>query len=507
MEPEGGHTLSLWAGTTDVPGRPSLAGDLATDVCIVGAGIAGMTTAYLLAREGREVVVLDDGPIGGGETGRTTAHLASALDDRFYRLEHLHGESGARLAAESHSAAIDRIEAIAAGERIACDFLRLDGYLFVAPGESADELEREAEAARRAGLEVQRVDRAPIDSFDTGPALRFARQAQFHPLKYVAGLAKSVLASGGQIYSGVHVEEFEGGGHAHVKTATGRKVTAKAIVVATNTPVNDRLVIHTKQAAYRSYVVGLEVPAGRVTRALYWDTAEPYHYVRLHSLGEGRPDVLIVGGEDHRTGQADDTEQRWTRLEKWTRERFPKAQAVSHRWSGQVLEPADGLAYIGRNPMDKDNVLIATGDSGHGMTHGTIAGILLTDILQGRENPWADLYEPGRTNLRAAKDYVSELAKSNAPFGKWVTPGEVASPGEIAPGEGGIMRRGLHKVAVYRDPMGVFVELSATCTHLGCIVEWNTSEKSWDCPCHGSRFAPDGHVLNGPAKKPLPRAE
>jgi glycine/D-amino acid oxidase-like deaminating enzyme/nitrite reductase/ring-hydroxylating ferredoxin subunit len=506
MEPEGGRSLSLWAGTAEVPGRPSLAGDLATDVCIVGAGIAGLTTAYLLTREGRQVVVLDDGPIGGGETGRTTAHLASALDDRFYRLEHLHGESGARLAAESHSAAIDRIEAIVAAERIACDFVRLDGYLFVAPGESADDLDREADAALRAGLEVHKVARAPID-FDTGPALRFARQAQFHPLRYLTGLSKAVLASGGQIYSGVHVEEFEGGGHAHVKTATGRKVSAKAIVVATGTPVNDRLVIHTKQAAYRTYVVGLEVPPGAVTRALYWDTGDPYHYVRLHAQGDGRPDILIVGGEDHRTGQADDTEQRWTRLEQWTRERFPMAKAVSYRWSGQVLEPADGMAYIGRNPMDKDNVLIATGDSGQGMTHGTIAGILLTDILQGRENPWADLYEPSRTNLRAAKDYVSELAKSNAPFGKWVTPGEVSSPSEIAPGEGGIIRRGLHKVAVYRDPMGVVVELSATCTHLGCIVEWNTSEKSWDCPCHGSRYAPDGHVLNGPARKGLPRAE
>jgi glycine/D-amino acid oxidase-like deaminating enzyme/nitrite reductase/ring-hydroxylating ferredoxin subunit len=507
MEPEGGRTLSLWAGTADVPGRPSLAGDLATDVCIVGAGIAGLTTAYLLTREGRQVVVVDDGPIGGGETGRTTAHLASALDDRFYRLEHLHGESGARLAAESHSAAIDRIEAIAEAERIACDFERLDGYLFVAPGESTDELEREAEAAGHAGLEVERVARAPIDSFDTGPALRFARQAQFHPLLYLAGLARAVLNAGGQIYSGVHVEEFEGGRHAHVKTATGRQVKAKAIVVATGTPVNDRLVIHTKQAAYRSYVVGLEVPAGRVTRALYWDTADPYHYLRIQSLGAGRPDVLIVGGEDHRTGQADDTEQRWARLERWTRERFPMAQAVSHRWSGQVLEPADGLAFIGRNPMDKDNVLIVTGDSGHGMTHGTIAGILLTDILQGRENPWADLYDPGRTTARAAKDYVSELTKSSVAYGKWVTPGEVSSPSEIAPGEGGIIRRGLHKVAVYRDPMGVVVELSAVCTHLGCIVEWNTSEKSWDCPCHGSRFAPDGRVLNGPAKKALPRAE
>jgi glycine/D-amino acid oxidase-like deaminating enzyme/nitrite reductase/ring-hydroxylating ferredoxin subunit len=507
MQPEGGRTLSLWAGTAEVPGRPSLASDVVTDVCIVGAGIAGLTTAYLLAREGRAVVVLDDGPIGGGETGRTSAHLSSALDDRFYRLEHLHGEEGARLAAQSHSAAIDRMETIAADEGIACDFARVDGYLFVAPGGPEDELDREGEAARRAGLDVQKVPRAPLTSFDTGPALRFARQAQLHPLRYLAGLADAVLAAGGQIYTGVHVEEFEGGAHARVKTATGREVKGKAIVVATNTPVNDRVVIHTKQAAYRTYVVGLEVPAGSVPRALYWDTADPYHYIRLQSQGAGRPEVLVVGGEDHRTGQADDTEQRWTRLERWTRERFPMAQAVTYRWSGQVLEPSDGLAFIGRNPLDKDNVFIATGDSGHGLTHGTIAGMLLADLIQGRTNAWADLYDPARRNLRAAKEYAAELAKSQKGYAPWVTPGEVSSVDEIPPGEGGILREGIHKIAAYRDPMAGVIRLSATCTHLGCIVEWNTGEKTWDCPCHGSRFAPDGRVLNGPAKTDLPRED
>jgi glycine/D-amino acid oxidase-like deaminating enzyme/nitrite reductase/ring-hydroxylating ferredoxin subunit len=494
-------------GTADVPGRPSLAENLATDVCVVGAGIAGLTTAYLLTREGREVVVLDDGPIGGGETGRTTAHLTCALDDRFFVLERLHGERGAQLAAESHAAAIDRIEAIAAGEKIACDFERVDGYLFVPPGDSTDILDRELDAARRAGLQPEMVKRAPLASFDTGRALRFAGQGQFHPLRYLAALAKAVLAAGGKIYTGVHVEAFEGGRNARVKTATGREVRAKALVVATNTPVNDRLVIHTKQAAYRTYVIGLDVPAGSVTRALFWDTPDPYHYVRVQAMGHGRPDVLIVGGEDHRTGQAEDTEERWARLERWTRERFPMAQEARYRWSGQIMEPGDSLAFIGRNPMDADNVFIATGDSGNGMTHGTIAGILLTDLLQGRANPWADLYDPGRITLRAAKEYAAELAKSNAPFGQWVTPGEVSSVSEIPPGEGGILRRGLHKIAVYRDPMGAVIELSAVCRHLGCIVEWNTSEKTWDCPCHGSRYAPDGRVLNGPARTDLTRAE
>src|SRR5712691_9714785 len=501
MEPEGGRTLSLWAGTAEVPGRPSLADDVDTDVCIVGAGIAGLTTAYLLTREGRQVVVLDDGPIGGGETGRTTAHLASALDDRFYRLEHLHCEEGARLAAQSHAAAIDRIEAIVAAEAIDCDFERLDGYLF-APPEAADpaELDRELDAARRAGLEVEGVRRAPLGSFDTGLALRFARQGQFHPLRYLSGLARAVLAAGGQIFTRVHVEEFEGGRRARIKTATGREVTAKALVVATNTPVNDRLVIHTKQAAYRTYAIGLEVPASSVTRALFWDTLDPYHYLRLHGMGPGQPEVLIVGGEDHRTGQADDTAERWSRLERWTRERLPMVGAATYRWSGQVMEPGDALAFIGRNPMDRDNVFVATGDSGHGMTHGTIAGMLLTDLLQGRENPWTDLYDPGRTTLRAAGDYAVELARSNKPFAEWVTPGEVSSVDEIPPGQGAILRRGLQKVAVYREPGGGVIELSAACRHLGCIVEWNAGEKTWDCPCHGSRFAPGGRVLNGPAR-------
>ncbi len=489
MQSEGGRTLSLWARTAEVPGRPSLASDLVADVCIVGAGIAGLTTAYLLAREGRSVVVLDDGPIGGGETGRT------------------HGEEGARLAAQSHAAAIDRIESIAAADAIACDFERVDGYLFVASGEAADELDREAEAARRAGLDVQKVPRAPLTSFDTGPALRFARQAQLHPLRYLSGLARAVLAAGGQIHTGVHVEEFEGGRDARVKTATGREVASKAIVVATNTPVNDRLVIHTKQAAYRTYVVGLEVPAGSVPRALYWDTADPYHYLRLQSPDAGRSEVLIVGGEDHRTGQANDAEERWTRLERWTRERFPAARAMTYRWSGQVLEPADGLAFIGRNPLDDDNVFIATGDSGHGLTHGTIAGMLLTDLIQGRTNAWADLYDPARRNLRAAKEYAAELAKSQKGYAPWVTPGEFSSVDEIPPGEGGVVRQGVHKIAAYRDPMAGVIRLSATCTHLGCIVEWNTGEKTWDCPCHGSRFAPDGRVLNGPAKTDLPRED
>jgi glycine/D-amino acid oxidase-like deaminating enzyme/nitrite reductase/ring-hydroxylating ferredoxin subunit len=483
-----------------MPAAPPLTRDVRADVCVVGAGIAGLTTAYLLTKAGRSVVVLDDGPLAGGETCRTTAHLTSALDDRFFELERLHGENGARLAAESHRAAIDRIESIVAAETIDCGFERLDGYLFQSPDAASETLDQELEASQRAGLtDVRRVERAPLASFDTGPALCFPRQAQFHPLRYLAGLAHAILRDGGHIYGRAHAEQFEGGDPARVVTAEGRSATAGALVVATNTPVNDWVAIHTKQAAYRTYVIGGRVSRGTVARALYWDTGDPYHYVRLHTEPGDPADVLIVGGEDHKTGQATDAERRFARLEAWTRERFPAFEGKEFEWSGQVMEPMDGLAFIGRNPGDAPNVYVATGDSGNGMTHGTIAGILLTDLILGRPNEWAPLYDPSRVTLAAAKEFVRENVNVAAQYVDLVTSGEISRPEEVPPGSGAIDRRGLRKVAVYRSESGQIHELSATCPHLGCIVRWNGVEKSWDCPCHGSRFAPDGHVLNGPA--------
>ena len=374
--------------TTAVPDEQRLAGDTTADVCIVGAGIAGLTTAYLLAKQGASVIVLDDGPTAGGETCRTTAHLVSALDDRFYNLERLHGVDGARLAAQSHAAAIDRIERIVEAERIACDFSRLDGYLFVPPGDDIHQLEDELEAAHRAGLtDVSPVKRVPIASFDTGPALRFPRQGQFHVLNYLKGVAAAAKRAGARVYNQTQATKIEGGKHARVETARG-VVSAASVVVATNTPVNDLVAIHTKQAPYRTFVVGAVVPRGTMPQILVWDTSDPYHYLRIQRMDD-RNDVLIVGGEDHKTGQANDGEERFRRLQDWTRERFPQATAFQYRWSGQVMEPVDGLALIGRNPLDSDNVYIATGDSGNGMTHGTIAGMLLTDLITGRDNPWA----------------------------------------------------------------------------------------------------------------------
>jgi len=498
MHGDSGSTTSIWMSGIDIPVRPALERDIGADVCIVGAGIAGLSTAYHLLERGRGVVVLDDGPLGGGETCRTSAHLSNVLDDRFTRLERLHGALGARLAAESHGEAIDAIERLVTTRRIDCGFERVDGYLFSPPGESPQVLEDELEAARRAGLKAGTLPRVPMTHYDTGPALRFPRQAQFHPLRYLEGLAEAIEEAGGRIFTGAHAVAFHGGRDAHVKTAGGATVAARAVVVATNTPVNDRVTIHTKQAAYRTYMVGLIVPRGSVKRALMWDTADPYHYVRTEARDDAS-EVLLVGGEDHRTGQSSGGDVRFARLEAWARARFPFAQETVFRWSGQVMEPVDGLAFIGRNPGDDDNVYVATGDSGHGLTHGTIAGLLISDLITGRRNPWADLYDPSRKSVRAVPEYARENVRSQVGYGGWVTGGEVDSIDEIPPGHGAIVRRGLAKLAIYRDDSGRIFERSAVCPHLGCIVGWNKTERTWDCPCHGSRFAPDGHVVNGPA--------
>jgi glycine/D-amino acid oxidase-like deaminating enzyme/nitrite reductase/ring-hydroxylating ferredoxin subunit len=494
----------VWIATAQIPAYAPLVSDTKADVCVVGAGISGLTTAYLLTQLGKSVVVIDDGAVGSGMTGATTAHLANALDDRYVEIERLHGARGASLAAESHTAAIDRIEAIVAREKIDCDFERIHGYLFAAPGDE-DVIDKELAAARRAGLyNVSKIGRAPLD-FDTGPCLQFPSQGQFHPLKYLAGLARAIESGGGRIYAGTHADTITGGKDAKV-VAAGGTISAAAIVVATNAPVNDRVVVHTKQSPYMTYVIGAPVVRGSLTRALYWDTADPYHYIRLHSI-DSATDLLIVGGEDHKSGQADDVELRHPRLEAWARERFPGMGPVTFTWAGQVMETVDGLAFIGRNPMDHDNVYMVTGDSGMGMTHGTIAGILLSDLILDRRNPWATLYDPSRKTMRAAGNYAKEVANMAGQYLDWLTPGEVDSEREIEPGCGAVLRRGLSKVAVYRDEVGKAHELSAVCPHLGCIVHWNAAETTWDCPCHGSRFDKHGRVINGPSNVDLEPVE
>jgi glycine/D-amino acid oxidase-like deaminating enzyme/nitrite reductase/ring-hydroxylating ferredoxin subunit len=487
------RTRSVWAQEpTAAP--PALSTDLVADVVIVGAGMGGVTAAYLLARQGRKVVVLDAGVPGGGMTGRTTAHLVSALDDRWYDLISIRGEDDARLAADAHESAIDFIEDTQRREGIACDFARVDGRLVPSTPEAVNELEKEFEAAHKVGLTGAAL--AP-------DGLRFPRQGRFHPLKYLHGLQACIERDGGQFFT-AHVRSVEDGAMVVVRTDAGACVRAQAAVVATNTPINDRVAIHTKLAPYRTYVIAGPVPKGSVVDELLWDTGWPYHYARLQPMEEA--DVLIVGGEDHKSGQADDMDMRLDRLEQWARQRYPSLTDVRWRWSGQVMESVDDLGYLGRNPGD-DNVYVITGDSGMGMTHTTIGARIIADLIAGRTNPWAALFAPGRISLKAAGTYAKENFNVAGRMAAHVAPGEVQSVDLIPPGSGAIVRRGLHKIAAWRGADGTLVERSAVCPHVGCVVAWNPLEACWDCPCHGSQFSADGRVINGPATADLAPVE
>jgi len=494
----------LWLDDGPEIEASALEGAAEADVAVIGAGISGLSIAYQLAQRGLRVLVLDRGRIGRGMTARTTAHLTAELDDFYFELIKRRNKDDARRFAESQIAAIDHIEHVVRAESIDCDFARVDGYFFAHTRDQIEILEKEYEGAREAGMAVEWADRAPLLGVDTGRALRFPGQARIHPLKYLAGLARAIQSKGGRLYAdspALELEEDDDWVEVHL--ANGAQIRAGQVVVAANTPFNDRVAIHTKQAPYRTYAMAFETAAGAVHDALLWDTLDPYHYVRIQPAG--RRDYVIIGGEDHKTGLADDADVRFANLEAWSRARFPGLGRVTHKWSGQVYEPVDYLPYIGRNPGD-DRVFIVTGDSGQGMTMGATAGLIIPDLVQGRENRWEDVFKPSRKSLSSAMTYLDENKDVAANLTEYVTAKTKKSADEIRPGEGGLLRNGAKILAAYRDPAGELHVQSATCTHIGCIVHWNSFEQCWDCPCHGSQFSPDGEVLQGPAFRPLGEA-
>jgi glycine/D-amino acid oxidase-like deaminating enzyme/nitrite reductase/ring-hydroxylating ferredoxin subunit len=496
-----GKNKSSWFADSSTAQFKPLDSDIFVDVAVVGAGIAGLTTAYLLCKSGKNVAILEDGQIASGESSRTTAHITCALDDRYYVIEDRYGKKAARTAAQSHSQAIDTIEQIVNEEQIDCQFERLDGYLFLDPTDSKKSLEREIEATHNAGLETSLLEKSPVDSLGKAPCLCFPNQAQFQPLKYYRGIAESIVRHGGQIFTETHASDIKSN---KAITSTGHIVKAKHIVIATNAPIVDKISkLYVRQFAYRTYVIAARIAKGSVPKALYWDTgnqksknvASPYHYVRVQELEDNDYDLLVAGGEDHPTGASDDFDAKFERLTKWTKQRFPIGE-IEYWWSGQVMEPTDSFAFIGRNPKDKrKNIFIATGDSGNGMTHGTIAGILLTDLILGKKQrkDWQKLYNPSRRMRKPSKPPKPVVAKSHTV--------KSLDKLDILPGQGAIIEDKKNPLAVYKDNgMHYF---SAKCTHLGCTITWNDSEKSFDCPCHGSRFSCLGKVINGPANDDL----
>lgn len=491
-------TESLWTATTEPTRYNALKGRIDVDVAVVGAGITGLTAALMLQEAGKSVALIERSHIATGETGHTTAHITAILDTPYHQIIRNFGRNKARLVAQSHQAAIRHIENWTHEFNIDCDFIRLPAFRYTEADDSIKnvrELHRELNALEEVGIEASFTDKTPLP-FLTNGALRIEHQAQFHPRKYLLALARRFEEKGGLIFEKNQVTQTHEGKPCRLHTENG-EVVAKDVLFATNTPISDRFFLHTKLEPLRTYAMALKLKRESPSLGLFWDMADPYHYIRWQD------DLLIVGGEDHKTGIETDTLARYAKLEEYCRSHFDVA-SIEYRWSGQILDPVDGLAYIGRDSFSR-HFYVASGYMGNGMTFGTLGGWICSDLILGRKNQWASVYDAKRIKPRASlrsfishnKDYPICMLKDR------MTAPEATSIDQVARGEGKIVAHEGKKVAVYHDDTGAIQALSPVCTHMGCYVHFNNAEKTWDCPCHGSRFGTDGRVLNGPALSAL----
>jgi len=499
------ETKSFWLDSTPLPSYPRLEHNLDVDVVIVGAGIAGLTAACLLTKAGRTVAVLERDRIVERDTAQTTAHLTMVTDAWLSELVDRIGRDHARATWDSGLAAIAQIDAIVRDEAIACDFAWVSGYLHQPRdgknGKDSRAFRDEALLVADLGFDATFIEDVP---FAGGPGVEFDGQARFPPRKYLAGVARAVTAAGGRIFERSAAQAFSDD-PVCVK-ANGYIITCKDIVLATHTPlvgISGMLsasLFQTKLALYSSYVVGGRVRKGQVPDALYWDTTSPYHYLRIEPQEDS--DFVIFGGEDHKTGQAEHTSACYERLERSLETLLPGID-ITHHWSGQVIETPDGLPYMGETGPHQ---FVGTGFSGNGMTFGTLTGMMAADRILGRSNPWSSLFSPGRKAIVGAWDYVKE--NKDYPYyllRDRLVGAEAKSLRAVKRGEGRIIEYKGEQVAASRDEQGAVTLVSGVCTHMGCLVDWNEAERTWDCPCHGSRFRPDGSVIGGPAETPLPK--
>ena len=496
--------ISYWIDSTEPTSYPSLASDLEVDVAVVGAGITGLTVAYLLAREGRSVAVLDSKRIVRGVTGYTTAKLTAGHGLVYRDLIDSFGQERARVYAESNQAAIARVRELTSELGIDCDLERASNYVY---GESPEEVERilaEVEAAQRLGLPASFVSETPLP-YDVAGAIRLDDQAQFHPRKYLLPLAAAIERAGGRIFEETRALAVDEGSPCQVRTSRGA-VRARDVVLASHIPFLDRGLFFTKVHPHRSYALAARVDPDRIPDGMFLNAGTPTRSVRsiLHD-GER---LLLVGGDGHKPGEEPHTGQRYKNLEEFARRFDPNAD-VTHTWSTQDYLSVDKVPYVGQLRRRSRHVFVATGFGKWGMSNGTVAATILADLVLGRENGWLELYDSKRVEARAsARKFVSENAHVARHFvGDRVRPPGDRAAEELRPGEGTVVRRGGRLVAVSRGEDGALTSLSAVCTHLGCVVAWNPAERSWDCPCHGSRFAADGTVIQGPAVADLEARE
>jgi len=520
-----GATDSVWVHKQPYSAFPQftpLDHDIETDICIIGAGIAGISTAYELVKRGKQVVMIEARDVLSGETGRTSGHLNNDLDDGYLEIAKKHGEQGAKVAAKSHAWARDRIGEIAAELGIDCEYRKLPAYnVSQYPvghekhAEEIQELKEEAAMQNKLGIETRYDDNLTVrgwtGAIDQRGGQIAENQATFHPTRYLCGVLNWLKTQPNfQCYTRTRAADIKekgiellGMGHKSVliTTENGHTIKADNAIEATCVPLQ-KLSIITQLEFFRSYCIAIRVPKGSVEDCLLYDNAEQYKYVRLTACDD-KDDYLVVGGCDHKVGQ-EDTTPRWGELEQWTRERFPQAGSVDYRWSGQIFEPVDYMAFIGKN-HGCDRIYVITGDSGDGLTHGTLAGRLIADEIDGVENEWASLYSPKRLGsiLKSLPTMVMHDLQVNAQY-KRLLQSDITDIEDLGPGCGGVLNPKTSKpLAIYKDEDGKVHKFSALCPHMKGVVCWNSAEKSWDCPVHGSRFSKEGICVNGPAKMNL----
>jgi hypothetical protein len=494
-----GATVSLWQKGTDFTPKTKEIGDQVLDVLIVGGGVSGITTALQLQKAGRTCVVAEAHNLCFGTTGGTTAHLNTFFDTTYEQIKKDFGEDGAQTVARATEQALALYRSNVQTYAIDCGFAERDGYLYSQNDQQSKVLDDIFKASQQAGTAVEYTDSIPV-SVPFQRAIVYRRQAQLHPVKYVIALASAFEEAGGIIVENCEVNSFNGSDVLEVSTTAGT-IRARNLIWATHIPPGINL-LHFRCAPYRSYALAVTLKNDNYPGGLAYDMYDPYHYYRTQEV-DGQK-YLIVGGEDHKTAHEANTEACFTRLEAYIRQHYDVDQ-VAFRWSSQYFEPSDGLAYIGHLPGNPENVFVATGYGGNGMTYSHIAAITLTDLITKGDSEFAHLFRPARVKPVAGfANFVKENADVVAQFvGKRIHTDKITELADLAHGEARLVRYEGQRLAIYKSESGQVHALNPVCTHAKCVVGWNTAEKSWDCPCHGARYDVDGNVLTGPARKGL----
>ncbi len=495
-----GTPASYWIESTPTAPLPTASADRTFDVVVIGAGMVGLTAADALKKAGHTVAVVEAGNIVEGVSGHTTAKVTAGHGVIYAELRKKFGDDGARTYAASNSAALEYMAVLVETENIDCEWVRKDNYIYADTAKELETVRSEAEASAAAGLAADFVAATPLP-WQVAGAVRQRHQAQFHPRKYLLHLARSIDGEGSVVWERTRATDVVEGSPCRVETEAGT-ITARDVIVATHLPFLDRGMYFSKVFPHREHVVAVRVPTGSVPDGMFISAGSPTRSVRATPYGDDA--LLIISGESHKTGEDPDTDDRYRSLQAWAEEKFP-VLSVEYRWSAQDNYSQDGVPFIGRYTRTSEHLYTATGFGAWGMTNGTLAGMLLSDAILGRENPWAQLYDSNRVKpLASAGTFVKENVKVAAHFvGDRISKeGKDAAP-DLQPDEAAVIGSGRSAVAAYRDADGALHAVSAACTHMGCLVSWNKGERSWDCPCHGSRFSCDGAVLHGPAVAPL----